>query len=133
MDASDERRYRRDLKAAEQLRQQSQGLIDSTNKQFDDQVAAEKLAGQQRLNENNSVSVLSGLTAAWLHGVDVPVSALVEVTVPPEWDMSARTGLLIRRAHLAGYEEAVRHQRQQLRGRRGVRRQRACQSGHGRR
>jgi hypothetical protein len=46
---------------AEQKRQQSQGLIDSTNKIYDDKVAADTAAGTDRVNQNNSISVLSGL------------------------------------------------------------------------
>jgi hypothetical protein len=46
---------------AEQKRQAAQGQIDAINKTYDDQVSQEKQAGQERLNANNSVSVLSGL------------------------------------------------------------------------
>lgn len=46
---------------AEGKRQSAQALIDSTNKTYDDQVAQEKLAGQGRLDRNNSTNVLSGL------------------------------------------------------------------------
>lgn len=46
---------------AERLRQQSQALIDSQNKVYDDQVAQSKQRGQERLNQNNATDVLAGL------------------------------------------------------------------------
>jgi hypothetical protein len=49
---------------AERLRQGSQGAIDGINKTFDDQVAAAQKTGQERLNMDNAVSVLSGLTGS---------------------------------------------------------------------
>jgi hypothetical protein len=49
---------------AEQKRKQSAGLIDSLNKVYDDQVAASQKAGQERLNANNAISVLSGLAGS---------------------------------------------------------------------
>lgn len=49
---------------AERLRQGSQGAIDSINKTYDDQVAAAGKTGQEKLNMDNAVSVLSGLTGS---------------------------------------------------------------------
>jgi hypothetical protein len=46
---------------AEGKRKASQALIDSTNKVFDDQVAAAQQRGTERVNQNNAISVLSGL------------------------------------------------------------------------
>lgn len=46
---------------AERKRKDAQALIDSTNTLYDTQVADERQLGQQRLNKNNSISVLSGL------------------------------------------------------------------------
>ncbi|HEY1747818.1 MAG TPA: hypothetical protein VGG11_13785 [Xanthobacteraceae bacterium] len=46
---------------AEDLRQQSQGQIDGINQQYDDQVAAEEKAGQERVGQTDATSVLSGL------------------------------------------------------------------------
>ena len=46
---------------AEGKRRDAQALIDSTNRQYDTQVADAKVAGQDRTNQNNSISVLSGL------------------------------------------------------------------------
>lgn len=46
---------------AERKRKDAQALIDSTNTLYDTQVADEKQQGQQRLNKNNSINVLSGL------------------------------------------------------------------------
>ena len=45
-------------------------------------------------------SAFSGRTAAWIHDLDVAFAQPIEVTVPPSCDMSARSGLTIRRAHL---------------------------------
>src|SRR5436853_7282353 len=44
---------------AEQMRQQSQGTIDSLNKVYDDQVGDARKAGDERLDQDNAVSVLS--------------------------------------------------------------------------
>jgi hypothetical protein len=46
---------------AEGKRKQAQGLIDATNTQYDNQVADAKKAGLERTNQNNSISVMSGL------------------------------------------------------------------------
>jgi hypothetical protein len=46
---------------AEEMRQSSQGTIDSINKVYDAQVASAQAGGQERLNQDNAVSVLSGL------------------------------------------------------------------------
>lgn len=53
-------------------------------------------------------AIFSGRTAAWLHDLDVPQPPAVEVTVPPEWKMSARERLAIRRASLAADEVVTR-------------------------
>src|SRR5260221_9016156 len=45
-------------------------------------------------------AVFSGLTAAWLHGLDVAPCNPIEVTVPPGAGVSARSGLRVRRATL---------------------------------
>lgn len=47
---------------AERKRQQSQGLIDSINKTFDDQVAERRKIGDQRLGLDNAISVITGNT-----------------------------------------------------------------------
>jgi len=44
-----------------------------------------------------SVAVFSGLTAAWLHGLDVEACQPIEVTVPKGSGVSARSGLAVRR------------------------------------
>jgi hypothetical protein len=49
---------------AERLRQGSQGAIDAINKVYDDQVSANNVAGQERLAQDNAISVLSGLTGS---------------------------------------------------------------------
>jgi hypothetical protein len=49
---------------AERLRQNSQGTIDSLNKVYDDQVAASRKTGDERVAMDNAVSVLSGLTGS---------------------------------------------------------------------
>lgn len=49
---------------AERLRQGSQGSIDAINKTFDDQVSANNVVGQERLAQDNAISVLSGLTGS---------------------------------------------------------------------
>lgn len=47
---------------ADRKRQQSQGLIDSINKTFDDQVAERRKVGEQRLGLDNALSVITGNT-----------------------------------------------------------------------
>jgi very-short-patch-repair endonuclease len=59
-------------------------------------------------------AVFSGLTAAWLHGLDVEPCEPIEVTVPPGIGVSARSGIAVRRAALAP-QEVIR-----LRGRRAT-------------
>src|SRR5947207_2204736 len=49
---------------AERKRKQSQGLIDSINSTFNDQVSAAQKTGQERVSMDNAVSVLSGLTGS---------------------------------------------------------------------
>jgi hypothetical protein len=43
-------------------------------------------------------AVFSGLTAAWLHGLDVEGCAPIEVTIPKGIGVSARSGVYVRRA-----------------------------------
>jgi hypothetical protein len=47
-------------------------------------------------------AVFSGLTAAWLHGLDVEGCDPIEVTIPKGIGVSARAGMAVRRAGLAG-------------------------------
>lgn len=49
---------------AERMRQGSQGSIDAINKVYDDQVSANNVIGQERLAQDNAISVLSGLTGS---------------------------------------------------------------------
>lgn len=49
---------------AERMRQGSQGLIDSINKDAADALAAAKVTGNERLAQDNAISVLSGLTGS---------------------------------------------------------------------
>ena len=44
-----------------------------------------------------SVAVFSGLTAAWLHGLDVEACKPIEATIPKGNGVSARSGLVVRR------------------------------------
>lgn len=52
------------------------------------------------------VAVFSGLTAAWLHGLDVGACEPIEVTIPKGLGVSSRSGMEIRRAAL-GPKEVV--------------------------
>jgi hypothetical protein len=45
-------------------------------------------------------AAFSGLTAAWLHGLDVEPCAPIEATVPPRGGVSGRAGIKVRRAAL---------------------------------
>jgi very-short-patch-repair endonuclease len=49
-------------------------------------------------------AVFSGLTAAWLHGLDVVACEPIEVTIPKGIGISARSGILVRRAATATAE-----------------------------
>src|SRR4051794_308071 len=49
---------------AERMRQGSQGLIDSINKNAEDALATARGTGQERLAQDNAISVLSGLTGS---------------------------------------------------------------------
>ena len=49
-------------------------------------------------------AVFSGLTAAWLHGLDVAPCAPVEATIPKGGGVSGRSGLTIRRGALTKHE-----------------------------
>lgn len=52
-------------------------------------------------------AAFSGLTAAWLHGLDVTPAAPIEATVPVTARVSARSGIRLRRSSL-GPEDVVR-------------------------
>lgn len=49
---------------AERKRRESQGLIDSINRTYDDELARKRELGQGRLNANNAISVLTGLSGS---------------------------------------------------------------------
>ncbi len=51
-----------------------------------------------------TAAVFSGLTAAWLHGLDVAPCNPIEVTIPKGAGVSARSGMVVRRAALAKNE-----------------------------
>ena len=52
-------------------------------------------------------AAFSGLTAAWLHGLDVEPCNPVEATAPPQAGISTRAGMRIRRCKLSK-EDVVR-------------------------
>ncbi len=54
-------------------------------------------------------AAFSGLTAAWLHGLDVLACDPIEVTVPEGFGVSARSGMAVRRARLDEGDVVVRH------------------------
>src|SRR6185295_11808640 len=47
------------------------------------------------------VAAFSGLTAAWLHGLDVTPCDPIEVTIPREAGVSGRAGMRVRRRPLS--------------------------------
>lgn len=49
-------------------------------------------------------AAFSGLTAAWLHGIDVAPNDPIEVTIPNGVGISARAGMSVRRASLPKHE-----------------------------
>jgi very-short-patch-repair endonuclease len=53
-------------------------------------------------------AAFSGMTAAWLHGLDLPFGDPVEVTVPGGCGVSARAGVSVRRALLCADEVVER-------------------------
>jgi hypothetical protein len=59
-----------------------------------------------------SAAVFSGLTAAWLHGLDVVACEPIEVTIPKGAGVSARSGLVVRRAAIAAAEVVTLHEMQ---------------------
>lgn len=61
-------------------------------------------AARRRLPDG---AAFSGLTAAWLHGLDVSPAAPIEATVPPTSRVSARSGIKLRRSSL-GPDDVVR-------------------------
>ena len=62
-------------------------------------------AAQRRLPPD---AVFSGLTAAWLHKIEVLPCDLIEATVPPESALYRRSGIRIRRAALPDADVVVR-------------------------
>jgi hypothetical protein len=54
-----------------------------------------------------SAAVFSGLTAAWLHGLDVGECETIEVTIPKGIGISARSGIEVRRAALSAKEIVI--------------------------
>lgn len=56
-------------------------------------------------------AAFSGLTAAWLHGIDVTPDKPIEATVPKSAGVSGRAGMAIRRSDLAGDVVTVRGMR----------------------
>jgi hypothetical protein len=46
-------------------------------------------------------AAFSGLTAAWLHGLDATPCDPIEVTVPPDAGVSGRAGITVRRSVIA--------------------------------
>ena len=51
----------------------------------------------------------SGLTAAWLHRLDVPFAEPIEVTIPRQLPVRTRAGVTLRRAALPSSDVVVRH------------------------
>ena len=59
-----------------------------------------------------AVAAFSGLSAAWLHGLDVPASEPIEVIVPKGAGVSGRAGMRVRRARLPAEDVVtIRHLR----------------------
>lgn len=56
-----------------------------------------------------AVAAFSGQTAAWLHGLDMPPCDPVDVTIPESCGISARAGMVVRRAELADQDVVERH------------------------
>ena len=63
-------------------------------------------AAQRRLPGS---AVFSGRTAAWLHGLDLPLCDPIEVTLPPDSRMAHVAGIRIRRAELRSHELSTPH------------------------
>ena len=53
-------------------------------------------------------AAFSGQTAAWLHGLELPPCDPVEVTIPESCGISARAGMVVRRASLANQDVVER-------------------------
>ena len=53
-------------------------------------------------------AAFSGQTAAWLHGLELPPCDPVEVTIPESCGISARAGIVVRRALLANQDVVER-------------------------
>src|SRR5947207_1289349 len=62
-----------------------------------DSPMARLLAAGHRLPQ---IAAFSGLTAGWLHGLDVSPCEPIEVTIPKGAGVSARAGLTVRRSRL---------------------------------
>src|SRR5438309_8588225 len=59
-----------------------------------------------------AVAAFSGLTAAWLHGIDVEPCDPIEATVPKGFGVWTRSGMVIRRSALPGCDVVIaRHWR----------------------
>lgn len=54
-------------------------------------------------------AVFSGLTAAWLHGLDVDPADPIEFTVPKSIGVTTRSGMAVRRSALTANEVVLRH------------------------
>ena len=54
-------------------------------------------------------AVFSGLTAAWLHGLDVDPTDPIEFTIPKSAGVTTRSGMVVRRSALSADEVVVRH------------------------
>jgi hypothetical protein len=54
-------------------------------------------------------AVFSGLTAAWLHGLDVDPAAPIEFTIPKSAGVTTRSGMAVRRSALTADEVVLRH------------------------
>jgi len=55
-----------------------------------------------------AAAAFSGQTAAWLHGLELPPCDPIEVTIPESCGISARAGMIVRRALLADQDVAER-------------------------
>ncbi|HKF15784.1 MAG TPA: DUF559 domain-containing protein [Candidatus Dormibacteraeota bacterium] len=55
-----------------------------------------------------AAAAFSGQTAAWLHGLELPPCDPVEVTIPESCGISARAGMIVRRALLADQDVVER-------------------------
>jgi very-short-patch-repair endonuclease len=63
---------------------------------------------QAALRRLPAEAVFSGLTAAWIHGLDVDPGERIEVTIPKSLGVTTRSGMIVRRSALAGTEVVKR-------------------------